>query len=1145
MRWIRHIWYWVLLPIIVCAVLALPMVYYFADDELCRLLEARLAAGYPHLQVSVRSALFVPGEGIQIRGVAVSDRRLPRPYRQLAYVEECWLVCRTQWQELLHGSFEIQRVRLLQPRLRLARLPDGRWSAASLWPLPQFCKRPPPVAVEGGTIELYDVQSGSEPRYILRNVCFSVVRCPIDRSQRQSERWLTRIAGTLVAPHARSIALDAALHPGGEGQLEIRYAGLELSTEMVSLLPELASSLPRGLPTARAELDGRAEIQWSSRRPSFQATAKGTLRQGMVAIPRMPWPLSDVRASFRYDGQGLHLQGVTARFGQASVHLDHAKIFLAPELRYEIQGQCRWLRFDPRLVDVLPATLRRQCNLYRPSGEIDVQHFTAAWDGQQWRYAARIQCLNVGLVYQRFPYPLGGVHGTLELNANVLRADLQTAVDGEQVSIRAEVHVPRVRSGDWVEIRTGRIALDEKLLAALDDKSEPFVRALQPQGRVRVFARFDWGKYAQPAPGMHTASPAAPVAASQGDAPQARKPHGPRLTDTALRTTVYDAPLPRDTAHSATPVAATVSRAPMPSLQRTITVKFDRCGLKYVRFPYAVEEISGTATLRDKAWHIDRLEGRHGSARIVCTGQVDLTPASAQWRLLITGRGLALNDELRAALQPASQHAWDIASPQGACDVEALLLTSPGERRPRLRIRARPLNDRTVVSSIEPRPFPYRLERLEGLFTFQDGALYFERLRARHGRTLVSANGYCRFEGAGNWRLHFEHLAVDQLAIDRELLEAVQGRLKRALAQLHVRGTLNLQGQLDLASASTLAAPFRASSLSHDTTRSRDVALSNDAAPSDRAPTAATPRPASQDFSAAWDLTADLHDVSLDCGFAVEHVFGAANLAGRWENQRLAAYGDLNLESAAHGDYQVTQIRGPFWLDEGQVLLGVWADRHRRVLPQRHITCQAYGGTAHADLWVKLEAQPRFALNATLADADLARLTREAIPGSQRAAGRIMATLELRGSGRSTHQLGGHGTLSLLEADLYELPQMVALLKLLSVRPPNPTAFTESEMAFRIAGEHVYFDDFRLYGDAISLLGKGEMNFNQQLDLTLHAMVGRQRQRIPLLSELVGGASQQIMLIHVGGTLADVELRREPFPVVSQAVQQLNQGLRR
>ena len=100
-------------------------------------------------------------------------------------------------------------------------------------------------------------------------------------------------------------------------------------------------------------------------------------------------------------------------------------------------------------------------------------------------------------------------------------------------------------------------------------------------------------------------------------------------------------------------------------------------------------------------------------------------------------------------------------------------------------------------------------------------------------------------------------------------------------------------------------------------------------------------------------------------------------------------------------------------------------------------------------------------------------------------------------------------------------------------------------MAFRVVGEHVYFDDFRLCGDAISLLGKGEMHFNQQLDLTLHAMVGRQRQRIPVLSELLGGASQQIMLIRVGGTLADVELRREPFPVVSQAVQQLHQGLRR
>lgn len=1113
MRWLGHVWYWVLLPLLACAVFAVPLIYYLADDELCRLLEAKLARAYPHLQVTVRAAVLVPGVGIQVRGIVVSDRRLPRPYRQVAHVEECWLLCRAQWHELVQGTLEVQQVRLLRPTLRLARLEDGTWSFQGLWPLPRFSNRPPPVAIESGTLELYDAQSGGTPRYVLRSICLSITRRACVRSETGSAAC-TRVSGSLEAAHARSISLDATLVPNGDSQVEIRYAGLQLSTELAALVPELAACLPVGLPTARAELDGRAEIQWHASQPTLAVRASGTLQQGTLAIPRMPWPLSDIRASFRYDGQGLHLQGVTARFGQASVHLDHARIALAPELRYEVQGQCRRLRLDPRVVEALPTGLRRACHRYHPSGELDVRHFHLAWDGQAWQYAARAECLHVGLVYQRFPFPLEGVRGLLELESNILRVDLSAPNDGDPIRIRAEVHVPQVQAGDWVEIRTGRVALSEKLLAALDDKCEPFVRALQPQGSIAVLARFEWGGQARPWSGGESGPPPGLTAWAGGHPAQAAAPARERTPHKAALGAAANERPPAHASLSTAPAAET-GMQPRPALHRTIAVKLQGCALRYLRFPYMLDDVWGTATLRDKTWHINRIEGRHGSGRIACEGQVALEPNGAKWRLLITGQGLALNDELRAALDPAHQRLWDLVSPRGACDVEALLLTSPGERHPRLRIRARPLNDESVTTAMEPRHFPYRLERLDGLFTFQDGALQFERVRARHGRTVVSARGYCRPDSAGGWRLHLEDLAVDQLAVDRDLLEALPSHLKRALAQLRVRGTFNLHGRLDI-----IAAAWHARE------------------PGERSH-------AAQQLSAVWDLAADLHNVSLDCGFEIEHVFGGINLAGRLTDGRLAAHGGLNLESAAHGDYQVTQVRGPLWLDESQVLLGVWADRQRRVLPQRHVTCQAYGGMVHADLWLKLEAQPRFAVNVTVSDADLARLAREAIPGSQRLAGRIMATLELRGKGRSTHQLGGHGTLSLLEADLYELPQMVALLKLLSVRPPDPTAFTESQMAFRVVGEHIYFDDFRLCGDAISLLGKGEMNFNQQLDLTLHAMVGRQRQRIPIVSDLLGGASQQIMLIHVGGTLADVELRREPFPVVTQAVQQLQDGLRR
>ena len=60
---------------------------------------------------------------------------------------------------------------------------------------------------------------------------------------------------------------------------------------------------------------------------------------------------------------------------------------------------------------------------------------------------------------------------------------------------------------------------------------------------------------------------------------------------------------------------------------------------------------------------------------------------------------------------------------------------------------------------------------------------------------------------------------------------------------------------------------------------------------------------------------------------------------------------------------------------------------------------------------------------------------------------------------------------------MYELPVMISLLKILSIRPPDQNAFSDATIDYRIEGEHIYFDRIDFHGDAISLRGKGEMDF--------------------------------------------------------------------
>jgi hypothetical protein len=114
---------------------------------------------------------------------------------------------------------------------------------------------------------------------------------------------------------------------------------------------------------------------------------------------------------------------------------------------------------------------------------------------------------------------------------------------------------------------------------------------------------------------------------------------------------------------------------------------------------------------------------------------------------------------------------------------------------------------------------------------------------------------------------------------------------------------------------------------------------------------------------------------------------------------------------------------------------------------------------------------------------------------------------------------------------------MISLLKILSIREPDRTAFSASDIRFRIEGPHLYFDPINFSGDAISLEGKGEMDFQTAIRLRFRAQLGRNELQLPVLREVLGGASEQIMIIHVEGTLEDPITRREPFPVVQQALQ--------
>jgi hypothetical protein len=826
---------------------------------------------------------------------------------------------------------------------------------------------------------------------------------------------------------------------------------------------------------------------------------------------------------------------------------------------WAVRGTVEGLNLSPELQAALPEPLAAKLaggNDLRGEAELSFQvsRQPAAAPEYQYRVTGR---LDRGRIDDpRLPHPLTDLRGKFQLdNAGAV---IEEAVGRSNqatvriLSYRQEGFGPQARKEVKAEIR--QLELDRRLLAVLPESLQDHWHKYRPSGTVDADVKLAYdGRAWQPDLVVHCLNVSFthykfPYRLEDGkgtltlkddvlglnltaySGPQEVRLDGEVLHPASgavfwLEAKADDIPLDekllsaipegsREVVRSLNPRGAISISArwrrdePDGELHKHLLIHANRCSVQFDHFRYPVRNILGTLEMFDGSWYFRKLEGSNDTGRVTCEGQLTPTLQGNELALHLEGTDIQLDEELRDALRPGQQQVWNVLRPRGVIDLTADVGYVSEKKQLSVTLRAVPHSE---VTSIEPVHFPYRMEKLRGVLHYRDGHVTLERFKAEHGPVRLSTGGSCDFLPEGQWHLCLESLAVDRLRLDRDrdLVQALPERLRKALTDLKLTGPLNLRGEFDLASGLLPGDPVQS----------------------------------------WWNVQMTFHQASIDCGVRLYNLSGDLALRGRFDGRNHHSQGEIALDSLHYKDFQLTGMSGPIWIDDAQVLLGSWVARRVNEQPRadpprppeqpRPLTGQIFGGTVYGDVWVALGPEPRYGLQGTLVQADLNRCAREVTSGRQNLRGTILATVELRGSGRSTNALGGRGTIRLRDANVYELPLMIALLKILSIRAPDPNAFSKSDIDFHIAGEHIYFDRIDFNGDAISLLGKGELDFQQNIKLSFHAVVGRGDLHVPIVKEVFTGASRQIMLIHVDGTLQNPETRKEAFPGVNQALQQL------
>jgi hypothetical protein len=542
-------------------------------------------------------------------------------------------------------------------------------------------------------------------------------------------------------------------------------------------------------------------------------------------------------------------------------------------------------------------------------------------------------------------------------------------------------------------------------------------------------------------------------------------------------------------------------------VQKSLRITMHECSIQHDKFSYPIDKIGGTLQLTNQNWMFRNLVGRNDSAYITGEGTWRDSPVDGRHLdLEFKARDVPLADELRLALSPEVQRLWANLRPRGNIDQLTVRLGYyRDDRRMAVDVNGAKWpaqqNQEGRALSIEPSWFRYRLENLTGAIHYHDGRIELQHLAANHGKASLTAEGTCAAIPDVGWQLQLTKLTADRLESDHDLIAALPEPLGQGLSHLAISGPLNVLGSLGVL-----------------------------------VPGDSTAKP-----NLHWDLSIDLENGRLAMAIPVEHIHGGVRLVGQAGPQGTQSRGELAVDSAVVQGIQFTSLSGPLLLEDARLRFGIAAGQSDTESVPRQVTAfsNSLAGTVTLDGQMALAPRGEFDIVAGIDNADLAATVSHFSPRQQGLSGKVFGVVHLAGTLEGVHTWRGAGQVRLRDADIYELPAMISMLNLLSVQRPNRTAFTTSDIDFRVAGDDLTFDRIDFSGDALCLKGKGRMTGRRDIDLKFYPQLGPDETHLPIFRPLVGEASRQFMLIEVTGTLDKQNVTRTVFPQLDERLAQL------
>jgi hypothetical protein len=509
--------------------------------------------------------------------------------------------------------------------------------------------------------------------------------------------------------------------------------------------------------------------------------------------------------------------------------------------------------------------------------------------------------------------------------------------------------------------------------------------------------------------------------------------------------------------------------------------------------------VSGRANLTPGRLSDVELRARRGDAILLARGSLDWSDPKPVMQVSVQADNLAFDAPLRELLPDRAREIWNQIQPAGTGNVQ-IHYDSTQTNGP-MAIEIRPIK-MAIAPRLAPEAQPLQLEEVAGKVDLipQQLAQWDLTARDRDGQIAVG----------GSWRLDDPTAAWDMrlsgknLAADDQLQKSLPKGLVQVLQGLSLTGAIGFDFTKLSYKPASIIAP--------------------------------STQPVGPDVDFAVQI--DCQNASMNVGVPIDELRGTANLTGSIRDGKLLSLsGDLAAPSLKVALRPSTDLMAKISKPEDESTLHI-SDLHAKVA----------GGELAGDLAVSLTDQgvDRYAMSIILNEADISELSgvAEGLATTPDAnlTGRISASLELSGGVNDRSTRRGHGDVRAEGDRMYQIPLVLGLLQVTNLALPTSAPFQRGTAHYSVQGNRVTLEQIQLAGRDMALQGTGRLDFaTKQVDLTFNTNSDKWL-NVPIVGPVWSKAENELMRIHVRGTLKSLKVSASSLDTFTTTVDQVFKG---